>query len=406
MDFKPLVAVLTAASFVMLPVAQAEVRTFEGTGECLMSEFETLDIVKQRAQERAEQNCVEQAGIYVKGYTRTVNMMVAEDEVTAIAGNVRNVTAVKFTTTPLENGLGMYVKAHIVAQVDSKRIDKWLSRDSRENVSAVSHYKDYRKELVRQDKELDELHRKIMAAPTGTEKMKLKEAVANADKRFRSLQMTEKVIRIYKDPDAKYDHLKLVKTLTKAIEIDGSNAKAYTWRAIIYGQIAGWYAGEKPWALNADPEKYQYYENLAHASVNKAIEVDPNYYYAYVIRALHYASGPEQAMADVNKAVEVAPDVAEAYGSRAYFHEKGNLLLALKDINKAIELDPANPSFYHTRFSVLMRINPLVRDETRRKLLQEINPGRGGTDLLGQANDDNNKARELENSKSKLKGSS
>ncbi len=70
----------TVAFFMVSSIACAEIMTYEGTGEYVMSDFETPDIAKQRAKVRAEQNAAEQAGVYVQSYTRTINSIVDTDE--------------------------------------------------------------------------------------------------------------------------------------------------------------------------------------------------------------------------------------------------------------------------------------------------------------------------------------
>ena len=47
-------------------VTNAEITTYEGVGKCIMSDFESDDIVKLRAKTRAEQNAKEKAGVYIK----------------------------------------------------------------------------------------------------------------------------------------------------------------------------------------------------------------------------------------------------------------------------------------------------------------------------------------------------
>ena len=91
MKIKGLVVAFLAACFACTPLGSAEVQTYEGIGEYVMSDFETPDVAKQRAKAQAEQHCVEQAGVFVKSYTRVVNSAVTEDEVEAIANTIINI---------------------------------------------------------------------------------------------------------------------------------------------------------------------------------------------------------------------------------------------------------------------------------------------------------------------------
>ena len=97
---KAIGVLLMGAGLSYLPVAHAEIMTYEGTGEYIMSDFETPDVAKQRAKVRAEQHAVEQAGVYVKSYTKTVNHMVEADEVTTIANTIIKIIDEKYIITP------------------------------------------------------------------------------------------------------------------------------------------------------------------------------------------------------------------------------------------------------------------------------------------------------------------
>ena len=110
--------------------ANAERKTYIGVGEYVMSDFETPDIAKQRAKARAEQNAVEQAGVYVESYTKTENSIVVKDEITAITIGILHVMDTKYSFTPLqEQGGSTIVKATIKTYVDSKQMDEWMKQN-------------------------------------------------------------------------------------------------------------------------------------------------------------------------------------------------------------------------------------------------------------------------------------
>ena len=75
----------------------------------------------------------------------------------------------------------------------------------------------------------------------------------------------------------------------------------------------------------------------------KAIEIDPNYTFAYTNRGLAYASlkDPTKAISDFTKAIEIDPNFAEVYYCRgnAYF-DQGNFSQAISDFTKVIEIKP------------------------------------------------------------------
>ena len=92
--------------FVMMLIftstAHAEIKTYEGIGEYVMSEFEALDIAKQRAKQKAERNAQEKAGVYVSSYTKVKDSSVTEDEIITITSGIMNVINVDYEVTPLD----------------------------------------------------------------------------------------------------------------------------------------------------------------------------------------------------------------------------------------------------------------------------------------------------------------
>lgn len=354
-------AIIMVACFSIMPLAHAEVETYEGTGECIISEFETQDIGKQRAKQRAEQRCVEQAGLYVETHSSESKGYLTEDVTTTIAASIIKVTDVKYTKGFTDDGSGIRIIAKITAKIDSNDITKFLKQGTLDNGRLVEQYKELQRERERQDKEISNLRQKLANATSDQEKKELKAAVLSADKRFLSSKLTEEGIKIFTHPDPKYDNLniswnKAINLFTKAIELDGSNAKAYTWRCLVYQQISGQYAGEYPDSLNADPEKYRYYEDLAASDITQALKVDPNYGYAHVIQGLHYVSTEEQTLAELSKAIDVDPNCWEAYYSRSIFYTEKlhDYNSALNDINRAIELAPHVGDLYYSRGTLLI----------------------------------------------------
>ena len=71
----------------LMSIAQAKVQTYTGVGECIMGEFETQNVVQQRAVSRAIRKATEQAGVYLQTYSQSINANLTTDEISAIASN-------------------------------------------------------------------------------------------------------------------------------------------------------------------------------------------------------------------------------------------------------------------------------------------------------------------------------
>ena len=73
----------------MLPIsiAEAKVQMYNGIGEDYASEIESQEIAKLRAKAKAIRAATEKAGVYLKNYSRSINAVLQDDEITAIAVN-------------------------------------------------------------------------------------------------------------------------------------------------------------------------------------------------------------------------------------------------------------------------------------------------------------------------------
>lgn len=112
----------------MMSSLHAQVISYTGSDEYIMSEFETIDIAKQRAQQKAIRNAQEQAGVYVQSNTEVVNMMVTKDEIQTMTAGILKVTDVQYQLTPLLDGKSLIVKATVSADIDSDELANFFNK--------------------------------------------------------------------------------------------------------------------------------------------------------------------------------------------------------------------------------------------------------------------------------------
>lgn len=151
-------AVLVAASLLIATPVSAAVQTFEGVGEYVMSDFESFDVAKLRAQQKAVRAAQEKAGAYLKTYSRSADSELL-DEISAVTANIIQVTNVSYERQPLEQGC--FIKATVTATIDSDKITKWLDRPESERKAIIAQDKDLQKEIAARDRELAELKKKL-----------------------------------------------------------------------------------------------------------------------------------------------------------------------------------------------------------------------------------------------------
>ena len=101
---------------------------------------------------------------------------------------------------------------------------------------------------------------------------------------------------------------------------------------------------------NDDLGKYE----EAIEDLNKAIELKPDYTYAYNNRGFAYNNLGQynRAIEDLDKAIELDPDNTYAYNNRGFaYNNLGQYNRAIEDYDKAIELDPDYARAYNNRGS-------------------------------------------------------
>lgn len=113
----------------LMMMSSLHAQSYIGSDDYIMSEFETIDIAKQRAKQKAIRNAQEQAGVFVESNTEVVNMMVTKDEIRTITAGILKVTDVKYQLTPLPDGASFIVNATVTADIDQNALTNYLKCD-------------------------------------------------------------------------------------------------------------------------------------------------------------------------------------------------------------------------------------------------------------------------------------
>ena len=149
---------------------------------------------------------------------------------------------------------------------------------------------------------------------------------------------------------------KAIADYTKAIEIDPNFSDAYYNRAVAWKSKGRWYykkaAADYKKAIAAYKNDARANLNTAITKLTKIIELDPKNAKAYYDRGITWREMGEyeKAIADYTKAIQINPEYAKAYNSRGLAWKKqGNYDKAIADYTKAIEINPRDPIFYNNR---------------------------------------------------------
>ena len=293
---KFLAALLAAGTLFFSATADAEIKTYEGSDEYIMSEFETIDIAKQRAKQKAERVAIESAGVFVESSTEVVNMMVTKDEIFTMAGGILKIVDVQYKLTPLDDGKSLIVRATVKADIDSDDIAKWLRKSKGERSEIVAQNKELQDAIAEQDKQIAELKARLAAAESAQDKAQISEQFAAEDKTFQANQQLQDALKAYYAGNLNG----ALQNCTQALSFNANSALAYSLRGTIYYQL-GQYQNAisdltQAAAFNSADEKIFYNRALSYIKIQDyraaamdfttAIQLNPNDADAWYNRAL------------------------------------------------------------------------------------------------------------------------
>lgn len=129
---------LIAGSLLIMSSVHAQIMTVTASDDYIMSEFETIDIAKQRAKQKALRAAQEKAGVFVESNTDVVNLMVTNDEIHTLTAGILNVSDVSYSQESLPNVNGLVIHATVTAIVDTDDIANWLNRSPAERADLVA----------------------------------------------------------------------------------------------------------------------------------------------------------------------------------------------------------------------------------------------------------------------------
>ena len=292
---KFLAALLTAGTLFTCATADAEVRTYTGTDEYIMSEFETIDIAKQRAKQKAERVAVESAGVFVESTTEVSNLMVTKDEIFTMAGGILKVVDVQYQLTPLDDGKSLIVRATVKADIDSDDVAKWLNRAPGERSELVAQNKELQAAIDAQDKQIADLKARLAAAENNQDKAQISQQFAAEDKIFQANQKLEDALKLYYAGNLNA----ALQSCAQAVEFNPNTALAYSLRGTIYYQLGQ-------------------YQN-AITDLTKAAAFNPSDEKIFYNRALSYIKLQDyrSAAMDFTTAIQLNPNDADAWYNRA-----------------------------------------------------------------------------------------
>ena len=352
---------LAAASLAVAPMADAAKETYTGSGTYWYGEEETAAMAKERAKERAMRNALEQAGVYVRSYTKVVNAKVTNDEIEAITQGVLKIIGQPQFKPGIEGG-SYVMNVVLVAEIETDDIDKWFGRSQAEKDTLIVQNKLLRQKTSEQEKLIEDLKKRLADATNETTKETIRAEVKTADNEFLATQRIKDGWSFI----SKKDYTSALECFNEAIQLDGRNSNAYIGRGAVYHYKQDYDRAIDDYshAISIDPKNSNAYSNRAItyeymgkydksiADWNKFLQMEPNHFDAYNNRGyVYYSKGDyDRAIEDETKSLSLNPQFAVAYCNRGIaYNAKGDYDRAIADLDKAISIIPQYDFAYYNR---------------------------------------------------------
>ena len=302
---KKFFAILFCGLF-MMNSANAEIRTYEGFGEYVMSDFETPDIAKQRAKQRAEAAAQEKAGVFVKSHTHVVNAVLESEEIDVITGGVMKVNSVSYDVRP-DGQAGFIFSAKVTVDIDTDKIDEWLKKGEAEKANLIEQNEALKRSMAEQEKQLNALKTKLAEMEnnqseisSAAERYKITREFYQTDNAFMSNQFLKEGHENYNRGNFRG----AISSYTEAIALNPQNATAYSSRGSAFGMLQDYSSAAADYLRsvqidNSEANSYiglgvaEYYlKNYQDAisALTNALQLNPRSGHAYYARGVCYAS--------------------------------------------------------------------------------------------------------------------
>lgn len=311
-----------------------ETREIIAIGEYTMGAGETMAVAEERAMKKASQNAAEEAGAFVKSYSKVQNLTLTEDVVEVVANHAMKITVLDRKKSVIGDLDAIKFQVKIKAVMTTEEVAANLKK-VREDRGVIDAYNRLKADYDRQALEMETLKKRLTGAG-GEEKKQVLAEIINEEKRFKANLWLEKATELRYQ-----DHGRALKAYDKAIELNPALVEAYIAKSKLVGagssSACDTILSKGPAACTGQQEDL----SKALSDVNKAISLDRGHAEAYAARANVYdcIRFVQWRLADPGKmSAETERKINKKYAAQIF-----------ESINIAISLKPDNPEYYRQR---------------------------------------------------------
>lgn len=332
-------------------------KLIEASGEYIMDTRldETFASATARAREEAKRAVVDKAGIYLRSYSKTVDLILVEDEVETVASRLLKVQDEKSKTEIVNDNLIKFtvtIKA-LVNEVSDEDL-KALMNDRKSFDDATRKYKELKEKYDALNKQMEDLKRGYDTA-SDTRRTEMKREVARNTENFSAVKAMSRGNDFY---FAK-NYSQALSAYDEAIRLNSQLAEAYNNRGIVKYESKQFAAAVEDYtaainlksafadALNNRGNAYLALGQFQNAvqDLKDALKFNDNSAVGHNnLGSVYYSMrNLDAAIKEYTRAIELNPNFAEAYYNRAaVYYGQGKYLQALSDIQISLKLNSAD----------------------------------------------------------------
>ncbi|MDX9821239.1 MAG: tetratricopeptide repeat protein [Syntrophales bacterium] len=207
-----------------LPCAEPQEIVAEGT--YVMGDGETPIVAEGRAVEQAKRLAVEQAGTYVKSYSRVKNFEIAEDEIEVLASGMMEISVLDKKRSIEADAVKFWVKIKAIVKPD--KIEIVAERVKSQGLG--QEYEEIKKAYDKSQAEVIRLKEQLAAAKMEPERREIIGKIGLQEKEFQARQLYAEAMREFAADDTQ----KALTLLSQSIGRNPNFAPAHLFRGWIY----------------------------------------------------------------------------------------------------------------------------------------------------------------------------
>lgn len=196
-----LAASLILGTLNFMPACHAEIQTYIGVGEHIMTDKDTYENARQGAKMQALRAAQEQAGVAISSRSIVQDFKMVKDEITAFTSGILQLKNEKFEPVILNDTNG-YIKlvATVEVSIDiddlNEKLMLWLSRNDSDRSDDIAKDQEKQKIIDSQAQRIAQLEQ-LIASNTPQDTEKVNREIASLDKDAKYVQKLEEGDALY-----------------------------------------------------------------------------------------------------------------------------------------------------------------------------------------------------------------